>query len=532
MKIESQLLDDHQVKLKVEIEPEPLEAAKRRAAKEIARRTKIPGFRPGKAPYHIVERFAGPNAILANAIDLLVKDLYPKIIEEAGIKPYGPGKLEKIPSPDSPTFEFIVPLDAEVDLGDYHAIRIPYEPKGVTEEDVDQVLQNMREQQAVIEPVERPAQEGDLVTVKLNAERKQVEEGEVPTLIRERSIPVIIQPENAGEKAPSQSEWPFPGFSRNLIGLSVGDERTITYTFPEDSSFELLRAKEAEYHFIVESVKSRTLPDLNDEFAQSQGEYENLEALRTEVRNRLAEQMATQYEDEYNEKIIAELLQGSTVKYPPQMVEEEVHTLLHQLENRLAQQKMELETYLKTRQIDREALEKEYVPVAESRLKRYLALYEAARAEDIQVQPEEIQEETTQTIQQYSQSLSPEESRKGFSNNFVESLSRNIMADLLIRHTMQRLQAIAKGEQVQAAELGAEPAQAAVSGESQVEPAVEEIPAIPMAPGELQAESASQEIPAQPEGVASAGEPAAERTEPAELSEVVDEQQPTQEANE
>ncbi len=446
MKIETQLREDHQIKLKVEVDPDPLEQAKRRAAREISKRAKIPGFRPGKAPYHVVERYAGEKAILADAMDLLIKDLYPKIIEEAGIKPYGPGTLENVPSTDPPVLEFIVPLEAEVSLGDYRSIRIPFEPKTATEAEVDRVLKNMRTQHAIIEPVDRPAQEGDLVTVKLSATRKQVEEGEDPTIIRERPYPILIRSENEQDEEGETNEWPFPGFSRNLLGLSVGEERILTYTYPEDSPFEMLRGKEAEYKLVVESVKSRTLPELNDEFAQSQGNYENLEALRDEIRRQIDERLRIEQENEYNEKIIDALVNQSTIKYPPQMLAEEVHTLVHRLEDRLAQQRMDLDTYLKTRQIDQEALEKELEPTAESRLKRFLILYEVAKKEDIQVPEEEIMGETKETIDTLMKSLTPDQARKTFTPNVIENVSRSITADLLIKHTLERLRSIAKGE--------------------------------------------------------------------------------------
>jgi trigger factor len=144
LKIDTQTTEDHQVKLRVEVEPEQLETAKRRAARQIAKKAKIPGFRPGKAPYHIIERFAGEAAILEDAMDILVQDVYPKALDEIDIKPFGPGTLENIASTDPPVFEFVVPLEAEIELGDYHSLRLPYELKEVTDQDVEKVLENIR----------------------------------------------------------------------------------------------------------------------------------------------------------------------------------------------------------------------------------------------------------------------------------------------------------------------------------------------------------------------------------------------------
>jgi trigger factor len=170
LKIETETLDNHQVKLVVEADPDQLEIAKRKAARQIAKRIKIPGFRPGKAPYNVIERQVGEEAILDDAIEQLAQDLYPQALDEAGIKPYGPGTLEKIPSTDPPQFEFMVPLQAEVELGDYQSIRIPYEPDDVSEDEIEQTLKNIQDQQAVVEQVERSAEESDLVRIVLSGE--------------------------------------------------------------------------------------------------------------------------------------------------------------------------------------------------------------------------------------------------------------------------------------------------------------------------------------------------------------------------
>ncbi len=237
MKIETQPLEDHQVKLTVEIEAESFESAKKRAARQLSRKTKIPGFRPGKAPYPVIVRQVGEATILEEALDLLVQEIYPKIIDESEIQPYGPGQLENVVSMDPPVLEFVIPLEAEVELGDYHSISQPYEPKQVGEKEIEDVLTDLQERQAVLEPVDRPAQEGDKVFVRLSGTRTNVEEGENPTLFSEQSYPIQIKAEGTDSDEEDASEWPFPGFSRQLIGHSPQDELTLTHTFPEDFGF-------------------------------------------------------------------------------------------------------------------------------------------------------------------------------------------------------------------------------------------------------------------------------------------------------
>ena len=259
MKIEKQLLDDHQVKLTVEIESDKMDEMKRRAAKKIARSIKVSGFRPGKAPYAVVLKQVGEAAVLEDALEVLVDDIYPQMLKEADINPFGPGKLENVQSVDPVTLEFIVPLDAEVVLGDYSSIRKPYEPKITTEEDIDEVLKDLQERQSVIEPIEHPAEEGDLVSIKISATRNSSEPGEDEIeLIEERSTPILIQKPTDDEidnEDLSQMEWPFTGFSEKLIGASSGDILDIEYDYPEEEFFNELSGQSVVFHVAVENIK-------------------------------------------------------------------------------------------------------------------------------------------------------------------------------------------------------------------------------------------------------------------------------------
>lgn len=442
MKIEKQLTEDHQARLTVELEPQHLEEAKHRAARKIAQKVKIPGFRPGKAPYPVVLRTVGEAAVLDEAMEFLVNEQYPKIIEESGIKPYGPGNLENIKKLDPPTLEFIVPLEAEVTLGDYHQIRFPYELKTVTDEEVEHAIEDLRERMAVLEPVDRPAQENDRVFIHLSAERKEVKEGQSLTLIKDREDQVTINPEDKD----TSSEWPYPGFSRNLLGLKAGDEKVIEYTYPEDARLESLKGTSAIFRIKVTDIKLRKLPDLNDDFAQSVGEFETFAALQKAVRENLEKQTKKEYDEEYGNKIVTEILKDVQIKYPAVMLENETNGLLRQLENRLAEQNLDMTAYLKTRRMEEADLRKELTPTAEERMKRSLVLFEVAKAENIQVDQNELQNETVRTLDSINRIYSPKEARKMVTEPFINNMVSSIAADLTITHTLERLQSIAKGE--------------------------------------------------------------------------------------
>lgn len=443
MKIEKENLDDHQVKLTVEVDPDQVESSKRKAAKRIAKRVKIPGFRPGKAPYQVIQRQVGDEVILDESLEILVKDIYPNIIGEAEIEPYGPGKFENIINFDPMTLEFIVPLMAEAELGDYHGIRIPFELPQITDEEVEAVETDFRQRQAIEESVDRPADQGDHVYFRLSARRYDEEEASDPgSLIEERTSSTII----ASEESDTSSEWPFDGFSRELIGMSVGEDKTLIYTFPEDSIYESLQNETAEFSIQVEDVKARILPELTDEFAQSIGEYENLQALEQDIRSSLEQRAEDNYITDYNDQILDAILDMTTLKYPPQMVESEIDNVIFQLERRLSNQGLDMDLYLKTREMDEEGLREEARPVAESRVKRSLILLEVARQEEIDVSENELQEETERTLDSVSRYM-PDSDRKQFNSpEAVMNIAGNIYAEMRMTRTLDYLRQVASGE--------------------------------------------------------------------------------------
>ena len=288
MKIEKELQEDHQIKLNVELDADPFEKAKRQAARKIAKKVKIPGFRPGKAPYNVILRQVGEGAVVEEAMDILIEDIYPKVLEEAEITPYGPGNLEKVESLDPPTFQFVVPLAPEVELGDYKELEIDYKVPEVEAAAIDAQIEQMLQQQAITEQSEEPAKEGDRVFYQVSADRAEIEDGEEANIIPERFNSTIIEPESE-----AQNHWPYPGFSQNLIGLSIDGEKDVVYTYPEDHEDEDLQGVEAIFHITVTNIQTVSLPELDDEFAKSASDFETIEELRADIEEKLKEAART-----------------------------------------------------------------------------------------------------------------------------------------------------------------------------------------------------------------------------------------------
>ncbi len=489
MKIETQPTENHQVTLTIEVEPEEFERAKRRAARSIARKTKIPGFRPGKAPYEVIVRHVGEAVVLEQAIDSLADELYPQALDEAGIDPGAPGTLEEITTFDPLTLVFTVPLKPQVTLGDYKSLRLPYEYEGVSDEAVDEFIEMLRQRQAVVTTVERPAEEGDLVHITLNAERLDAAEGEDAALLTDRHIPVLIEPEDADDDD-DMEEWPFPGFSRLLLGMSAGEEKEVEHQFEEDSPFEAFQGARVRFRIQVEKVTKRELPEVDDEFAQSMGDFETAEEFRAEVRRMMDESERAEYEHEYANTALDALVEQSEIKFPPETLERELEDLRRDFERRLESQGLTLESYLQVNEQSEEEFEQELRDIAEKRVRRSLVLYELAQAEDVQASEQEVQEGTMQMLDSLASRMPEKEFRKLLkSRHTINDLVSSVMMDVVAEKTTRRLSLIAQGKGEE--EEADEEAPAAEAADSEAAPAPEEEEAEPTS----QAETAPEEDP-------------------------------------
>lgn len=461
MKIETQPREDHQVKIIAEFDAETKEGFMRRAARKISQETKIPGFRPGKAPYDIVRRMYGDGAIEQQAVELLIDEQYSKVLDEAGIKPGAPGSLDEVLSTDPLKLSFIVPLAPEVTLGDYNAIRKAYEAPAVSDDQVTEYLRRVQTSYATAEPVERPAEKGDLVYYMLSGRLADPAEGEDPEVIKDGPAQTII-----GEDTLSDKDWPFVGFSEKLIGLSANDTKDIKHTFAKDDTDEKLRGRKVIFHVSVQSIKALHLPELDDEFAQSMSEYATFAELKESVIKQLEENGRQEYDQKFFDELFEQIAAESTIKYPPQVLADEEEHVLGHLEEDLKKNNLDLDTYLKLINTNREAFMAEQVtPAALKRLTRSLVLEEIGRAEKIELAENEVNEAVNGSLRQLS--ATPGFDPKKVNDRLVNAIAMDAVSRLYNQRILDRLKAIAIGEGEKAAET---PAEAAPEKEETAQP--------------------------------------------------------------
>jgi trigger factor len=343
-------------------------------------------------------------------------------------------------------------MSPEVDLGDYRKVRLEYQPAEVPQEDVNEYVESLRSRFASLEPVERTAQEGDLVYVRMKAEIRDESDESKRVLLEERRYPVIVDAADADVS----EEWPFPGFSRGLIDLGPGQERELEYTFPEDIEIEDLRARTGVYSVRVEEVKSRTLPALDDEFAKSVGSYESLSELIEAAREALSSEAQSQAERDYGESLLDLVLEGATVKFPPQMVEHEQEHMLDDLNQELARQGLTMDIYLKSREIDLDGLKDEMREQAVRRIERGLVLAEIARSEGIQVPENVVEDRLEETVASIKEAFSPQDSRRLTTEAILQGLADRITSDEMVNLTLKRLIQIGRGEDLEAEQAAVE----------------------------------------------------------------------------
>ncbi len=490
MKIEKSLLEDHQIQLSVEVDSDNFEKSTRRAARKISSKQRIPGFRPGKAPYEVIARQFGEGVIIEEAIDNLVDEMYPKLLDDADISPYGPGQLKEIKSLDPPQLEFVIPLAPEVDLGNYSELRLEYAIPEVTEEDVNQTIENLRARQAKTESVERAAEVGDILSISLEGRDTKAADDEAPVVKLEHT-PVVIEPEDAD----IENEWPFPGFSTGLKGLSKNDDALFSHEYPEEfEQDETLKGKSIEFKVTVHEVRSRDLPELNEDFVKSLGgEYETVEDLREDARRHLESSTKEQYESDFENRLLDKIVESSAFRFPPQMVEDEIDALVDQFKNRLANEGWEMDTYLKANQKDEATLREEFRETAIRRIRRGLTIMEVAEKEGIKVSEREVQDEVQRTVEMVNSSFSERESRKILTEDFLRGLVSSAMRDALTSRTFLRLKAIAKGEDDVEEASSDEPAVDTPGSEDDTVEEVVESVETPAVPDEQQEETAEKD---------------------------------------
>ncbi len=429
MKVSTELTPQHEAILTVEVDEDQMQQALQRAAQHVSRIRPLPGFRPGKAPYNLVERAVGKEILVDEAIDNLARTVYPEALKESNVEPADQGRLEVVQK-EPPILKYTVPIKPEVKLGDYQSIHLTPPEVVVSDQEVDQVIERFQMNQATMVPVTRALQKGDTVTLDVQG---QVE-GHDP--VDEKNLRVVI----GDEKQPG-----LP-FDEQLIGMLPGETKEITYTYPEDYEDESFRGKTSHYTVTVQDIKETQLPELNDDFAKAISQFQSLDQFRGNIREILRRQKERDAEADFTNQVIDAVIEKSEIAYPPVMLEGEVEHELEHMKEDVKRLGLTWEKYLELSGKTEAQLREDMRPNAEKQIKRMLVLTELMNVEKPEVTRAEVDAEIDRLVQQTeSNGGNANVARRSYTNREGR---RNIEFNLRLAKTMTRLVAQAKGEPV------------------------------------------------------------------------------------
>ena len=379
------------VQLDIEVPATDVDRHFATAYRHVAERTKVPGFRPGKAPRHVIDRFVGRGTVIAEAIDHLVSDAYDAALDQVAILPIDQPEVDIDPTgvAEGQTVRFTatVAVRPEVTLGAYTDYPFSLETPQVTDDQVEAVITDLREQQATLRPVDgRAAEKGDVAAVKFagTIDGEPFEGGSADRL------PLVI-----GE------DRMIPGWEENLVGMAIDETKGFDIGFPDDYRVEELRGKPAHFEVTLLDLRERLLPDVDDEFARSVGEVDTVDELRTEVRDALERRGADEARHAYADRIIDFAASNASVELPEVMVANEIEIMRDELRNRLAAQRIGLDQYLALAKQTPEELATELREPASRRVKVLLTLSAIAEKEGLDASPEEVQAEIDEQLARY-----------------------------------------------------------------------------------------------------------------------------------
>jgi trigger factor len=382
--------DDSTIVLDVEIDQRQLQAAIDEGVRHLARRTRLPGFRPGKVPRPLLERALGvtrsdpdaPNPIYDEAREHLYERTVLAALRESDADvlqvPAVP-EWQRFEEGVGAAYSVRVPVRPQVTLGDYAGFPFTPQIDEVTGEQVDQVVEQLRDQQATLVPVEdRGAQDGDFAVIGFFGER----DGQPVEGAAAERLPLVIGKERM-----------IPGFESNLVGMREGEERTFSVTFPDDYGEEDLAGQPVTFTATLRELRERRLPEVDDDFAAAVGPYDDVAALRDDLRERMRRSGLDRARHAFADRIIEYATANATVALPDLLVEREIDVMLDELRVRLAEQGIGYDDYLRVTERDEAALRTEYREGAAHRVKVLLVLGAVADREGVVVPDDAVEAE-------------------------------------------------------------------------------------------------------------------------------------------
>ncbi len=426
MKTELNKLEGNFIELKVEFDAEEWKKAQDKTLRKVAKNMNIPGFRKGKAPVSMVKSMVNKAMLLEDSLDVLMNQHYTQLLRDNKISPIAQPQLTMdVMTEDELKVTLKIEVKPEITLGEYKGIEVVKDAVEVTEEDVENEIKALQEQNAELQIKE----EGE------------VEEGDTAVIDFEGFVDGVAFEGGKGEKHPLVigSHSFIPGFEDQVKGMKVNEEKDVVVTFPEDYQATDLASKEATFKVVCHEIKTRVLPEVNDEFVKdcALDGVETVEDLRTNIKTRLQNQKEQEAENKYTDELYSKVIEQSPFDVPETMINNEIDQMISEIKQNIQQQGIDFDTFTKITGKDETSIREEVKAQAEQRVRFNLILEAIAKAENLTVTEEEIDEEFNKIAEAYGKEVKEIKS-------LLSGVTDSISNDLLMRKAVKVIRDNAK----------------------------------------------------------------------------------------
>lgn len=434
VKVEIKKQKENEMNFKIEIDKSKVNEKLNKVYNDVSYQVKIPGFRKGRIPKNILNLHLGKGYFYDKTTEELIPECYLEAIKKIEIKPINQPEIKVIQiEEDKPLiFEATVQVIPEVKLGSFDKISVKKEDIKVTKTDLNNEIKRIQESLAQLKVVkDRKAKEGDFLVVDSEGsiEGKVVEGSKVEKQ--------IIQ---LGENIP-------PEFNKKLKGSSAGDEKEIKILVPKDIKDKKTAGKEIIYKVKIIEIKEKELPELNEDFIKTMGNYKTLDDFRKDVKDKLEKQVEMVNKNNYESKLLEKVTEICEVKVPEVLIKREVEYMMKSLEYDLKAKKLSLQDYYKTIKNDEEKVKKEYEIVAKKRIKQELVFDKISQVENLQVNEKEVKDKIKTIAEEMKQDpLKVEATFK--KNNNLDGIKESIKREKVINFLNKQIKIVKSKKEV------------------------------------------------------------------------------------
>ena len=426
MSVQVEKLEKNMAKLTVEVSAEDFKAAIKKAFNKNKNRFAIPGFRKGKAPQAMIEKMYGEGVFYEDAADEAINASYAEAMKESGLDIVSRPEvtIEKIGKDEPFVYSALVAVKPEVTLGQYKGVEVEKADASVSAEDVEAELKKVQEQNARLLTVEdRGVEDGDQTVIDFEGfvDGKGFEGGKA------EDYPLTIG-----------SHSFIDTFEEQLIGKKIGEECEVNVTFPTEYHAADLAGKPATFKVTVKEIKVNELPELNDEFASEVSEFDTLDEYKKDVEKKLAEKKEIEANSKNEDAVVAKVVENATMEIPDKMIDAQAENMVQDMARRMQSQGLSLDMYLKYTGMTVEQMKEQARPDAEKRIRTRLVLEAVAKAENIQISDEKVDEEVAKMAEAYKMEVDK------LKSYMSESDVKQMKEDLAVQQAVDLLVAEAK----------------------------------------------------------------------------------------